>query len=1209
MLQYQDFKQDYYKILQNQPEILDWLHQDMLHGVWYANFKFPKKIWVNDAFWKTLKYEASNEAECNSALRRILNSDFNTRIKSFFENVEKDPSNVCGTTTHYTSGINNLVTLKSEGFNVLDRKGHVTGVIIKFKRIRSQTEMELIRDLETLHGHNLIYEETNEVARVGGWAVSMENHEIFWSKVTKDIHEVDQDYVPELEGAINFFKEGWSRDLITKVFSECIEFGKSYDEEFKVITAKGNEIWVRAFGKAEFKGDQCVRVYGAFQDINEKKLREIELEKSQERFEKIFNNSSIGKVLVNSKGELQMVNDAALETFELKDMDRSKVMKLTYKDMIHPDYLEEANMYRKKLLAGEIDKYKMESRFITAKGKHIWCNINTSIIRSEDGSDDLIITQAEDITEIKNLEKESRNNSIKFKNVFEYSPIGMGVVTLDREWQMANKKLANIVGYTVEEFMELRFSEVTHPDDLKNDAEYLAEMLENKRDYYSVQKRYIHKNGQIVYGLLNVSCVRDEHGNISSLIGHVVDLTQQIKADQALKRSFNELQSLLNATTHVSIIETDLNGYARKFNKGAENLLGYSAHEMIGRSVALLHEGSEIIERGKELSEQYNTEISGFNVFVYEANQGHYSSGEWTYIRKDGSKFPVQLVATAIRNDKNKITGYLGVATDISELKAMESSLIDAKVKAESANKSKSEFLANMSHEIRTPLNGIIGFTDLLMRTKLSENQAKYMQTVQTSANALLELVNDILDFSKIEAGKLELNPEKTNLTDLCVQSLDIIKHQAHSKGLELLLNVGTDSRKMMYADHVRLRQILTNLLGNAVKFTKEGEIELKVDISEIPGNSAELQYKFSIRDTGVGIASNNLKKIFNAFDQEDGSTTRKYGGTGLGLTISNKLLHLMGSELQVESTIDKGSIFFFTVNFKTEEEESYKISGSNKIKNVLVVDDNATNRNILKEMLAVDGLVSTVVSSGIDAIDLLSDERNNFDLAIIDYHMPYLNGVELIKHIREDLKLDSNKLPIILLHSSGEDALVNKKTKTLQLEANIVKPIQINKLFSVISAILSQDKTIKSNKIEDKTSSDLAQLKCRVMIAEDNPVNKFLSKTIVEKVVPNCTIIEANDGQEAVELCKKQNPDLILMDIQMPNLSGYHATEIIRLNEKEGERIPIIALTARTLKGEKERCEQHGMDGYITKPVVLETIKKLIIEHIVEKRQKYPIK
>ncbi|WP_142786339.1 PAS domain-containing hybrid sensor histidine kinase/response regulator [Changchengzhania lutea] len=1195
-------KDEYRAVLQEHPYLYDWLTDDILYGVWYCNFKKPTEFFINDSFKKTLNYPTSIVEEPSEVFADILTPLDKEKIDKEVHDCQKSISDQFDTIFQFKDYLDETIDLQAIGITIFEESGDKKGLIIKFLKPEktegySSNLLNKILAFKKLHS---IYDETNEIARIGGWEVNLITESVTWTKVTKDIHEVEPTYKPDLATGINFYKEGHCRDLITKLFNKAVDEGVPFDAELKIITAKGNEIWVRTFGKPEFEDGKCVRIYGAFQDIDEKRKQELQMKETKERFEKIFTNSSIGILLVNTDNKVLMVNHAVLKTFGFNKSDNEKVLNMTFKDMIHPDDLEEAKLYRQKLLAGKINSYKTEARYYTAKGNMIWCTIYTSMVRGYEDSDDLIITQVEDITERKELARIALENSNKFMNAFEYSPNGMGVVSINGEWLMVNKNLSQMIGYSKEELLQLRSKDITHRDDLYNDTEFLRELINQERESYGINKRYIHKNGKIVYGFLNVSLLRDKYGKPTSLIGQVVDMTESVKSERVLKNTLNDLQNLLAATTHVSIIETDLNGIARKFNKGAENLLGYNAADVIGAfNVGALHDPTEVAKRGMELSNEYKEEIKGFEVFTYKANIGEHDSSEWTYIRKNGKRFPVQLVVTAIKNSEGEITGYLGVATDISKLKMMEASLVKSKLRAESANKSKSEFLANMSHEIRTPLNGVIGFTDLLMRTKLSAVQKKYMHTIFNSANALLDLLNDILDFSKIEAGKLEINKERTDLVQLCGQTIDIIRHQAHEKGLEVILNIPPNTKRYIQADSVRLRQILTNLLGNAVKFTKTGEIELKIETEPNPNNKKEMLYKFSIRDTGIGIAPKNLKKIFSAFDQEDASTTRKYGGTGLGLTISNKLLELMDTRLHVESKSGSGSTFSFVVNFEIEDQKNRKVTLAKTIKNVLVIDDNSNNRTILESMLAIDKIDSTLFANGIDAIECL-EKGNPFDLAIIDYHMPYLNGLDLIRHFREELALTSEDLPIILLHSSGEDKKIHEACKNLDVQFNVVKPIQMNNLFELIDNIQNPTRKISQHTPAEQ-GVNLHLFSPNILVAEDNPVNKFLSKTIIHKILPKATIHEANDGLEAVKLYETKDIDLIFMDIQMPNMSGFEATKRIRGMEKSGEHVPIIALTARTVKGEKERCIKKGMDDFITKPVILERMKTAIIEFLLE--------
>ena len=426
---------------------------------------------------------------------------------------------------------------------------------------------------------------------------------------------------------------------------------------------------------------------------------------------------------------------------------------------------------------------------------------------------------------------------------------------------------------------------------------------------------------------------------------------------------------------------------------------------------------------------------------------------------------------------------------------------------------------------------------------------------------------------------------------------MDIIKHQAHKKDLEVLLNISSEINRFIYADAIRIRQIITNLLGNAVKFTEKGEVELKIEATPCENSLDEMQYTFSIRDTGIGIAPNNLQKVFNAFDQEDASTTRKYGGTGLGLTISNKLLGLMDSKLKVTSELGKGSVFSFEVRFKSEKGEDYLEETTKEINRVLVVDDNKNNRIILKEMLALGNIKSELVSNGIEALQSL-EGINRFDLAIVDYNMPYMNGIDLIGHIRNKLNHTREDLPIILLHSSADDDKIYQACKDLNVQFNITRPIQIDHLFNMLKNMklsVNEKVTIKAYKDLDKSATVFT-----VLVAEDNAVNKLLAKTIIRKALPNANILEVDNGFEAVEMYKNVPIDLILMDIQMPIMSGFEATQKIRDLEEKEHHVPIVALTARTLQGEQERCVEFGMDDYIAKPVIFNTVKDIIQKYLI---------
>ena len=673
-----------------------------------------------------------------------------------------------------------------------------------------------------------------------------------------------------------------------------------------------------------------------------------------------------------------------------------------------------------------------------------------------------------------------------------------------------------------------------------------------------------------------------EEGGCKRLYGTFQDIDEKKKADLAIQQSRQLLEDVLESASEVSIIATDHEGIITLFNKGAERLLGYSAGEVTGNeSWTILHAEEEILNRGIELSAISGQHIEGFNVFTYVPELEGSERREWTYIRKDGSQIIISMVVTPIK-DNAVITGYLGIAVDITERKKAERDLKEAKIQAEYASKAKSEFLANMSHEIRTPLNGVIGFTDLVLKTALNETQQQYVSIVNQSANSLLSIINDILDFSKIEAGKIELDISKCDIYEFSSQASDILSFQAQQKGLEMLLNVSPELPRFMWADIVRLKQILLNLLSNAVKFTEKGEIELEIKPIAHPSASITT-IRFEVRDTGIGIRKNKQEKIFEAFLQEDISTTKKYGGTGLGLSISNKLLALMGSKLQLESSSGKGSSFFFDLVVKTEDGAPIEWGNMDLIRNVLIVDDNINNRTILKTMLQLKNIHFDEAANGIEALQFLMTKQA-YDVILMDYHMPVMDGIETIRKIRENFSELDKDPAIILLHSSADDEKLIRACEELHVSQRLLKPIKIQEMFHALSHLFIKDETehtLQVNKESRKIKGNI-----RILIAEDNPINMLLASTIIRKIAPAAQIVEVKNGREAVESCEQHLPDMIFMDIQMPIVNGYEATGRIR-ELSPHVHIPIIALTAGNVKGERDKCIAAGMDDFVTKPFV----------------------
>ncbi len=530
---------------------------------------------------------------------------------------------------------------------------------------------------------------------------------------------------------------------------------------------------------------------------------------------------------------------------------------------------------------------------------------------------------------------------------------------------------------------------------------------------------------------------------------------------------------------------------------------------------------------------------------------------------------------------------YANVLAGVINKKKTEATLLKAKQEADIASKAKSEFLANMSHEIRTPLNGIIGFTDLLMRTPLNVIQQQYAENVNTSGHTLLGIINDILDFSKIEAGKMELELIKTDMIELIGQTSDIIKYHVSQKGIEFLLNIQPEMPRFAIIDPQRLKQILINLLGNAVKFTEAGEIELMVSFIKKDDDTGF--FTIHVRDTGIGIDAEQQKKLFRAFSQADSSTTRKFGGTGLGLTISNMLAQKMGSIIEIISEPDKGSDFFFSIETAYEYGEKLDGNSLSEIKSVMVIDDNDNNRLILEHTFVNWGIKFIGFDNGLSALKFI-EKSDPLDVIIVDYHMPYLNGLETIGLIRDKLKLSPDQQPVVLLHSSADDLKIYEECKKLGVKFNLTKPVKSQELLHYLKNIRLQSPSGEITKVKPliKEIVDISIDNApTILVVEDVLINMLLVTTSLKQFIPNVRILEAKNGKEAVVTASSRKPDMIFMDIQMPIMSGIEATIEIRNFEKgTNSHIPIVALTAGAIKEDKEKCLTAGMDDFMTKPI-----------------------
>ena len=681
---------------------------------------------------------------------------------------------------------------------------------------------------------------------------------------------------------------------------------------------------------------------------------------------------------------------------------------------------------------------------------------------------------------------------------------------------------------------------------------------------------------------------------------------------EELRKSETQISQLLQ-TTDQGIYGIDLDGRCTFINKSGLNILGYQLEECLGRNMHdLIHhthpDGSPYLADDCPIFRVKSTGV------------GCRIDNELLW-RRDGTPFTAEYSSYPM-NEDGQISGGVVTFSDITERKLIEEELHHARDMAESANIAKSAFLASMSHEIRTPMNGVIGFAGVLLDTDLSEEQREYAELVRKSGENLLGLINDILDFSKIEAGKLDIEILDFDLRTTVEDTAEMLAMRAANAGLELICQINPVVPSKLKGDPGRLRQIITNLAGNAIKFTHEGEVVIIAEVESDFGESVVI--RFSVRDTGIGIPKNRLAAIFTPFTQADGSTTRKYGGTGLGLTICKQLTELMGGAIGVDSVEGKGSTFWFTVFFEkqtipdqTSSSQTSEVSKTSEVSvatnittaRILAVDVNATNRMLMTTLLNSWGCRYEAAGDGEAALKLLhkaAEENDPFRIALLDQKMPGINGLELGRRIKADPLLKSTLM--IMVKSLGQRGDV-AALEQIGFAGYLTKPVRQSQLYDCIGLVLERADQTSLNQTSEvletsevsrglvtrHTVAESAKQGIRILLAEDNIINQKVAQTLLNKLGYKADVVA--DGQEAVRALELINYDLVLMDCQMPEMNGFEATAMIRSasSEVKNHAVPIIAMTANAMKKDRDECLEAGMDDYLSKPVKKDELSEVL--------------
>jgi two-component system sensor histidine kinase/response regulator len=765
-------------------------------------------------------------------------------------------------------------------------------------------------------------------------------------------------------------------------------------------------------------------------------------------------------------------------------------------------------------------------------------------------------------------EQALRESEAAYKSLVESLPLNVFRKDCLGRFVAANQRFCDTLGQPLEKILDhtdYDFFPEHQCDKYRRDDELVLAAGDTMED---IEAYFKPDTGEKLYVQVLKAPVYDASGKICGVQGMFWDVTQRIRSEESAHKSDSRFRKLVHSSL-IGIMVADLDGGILDTNEAFLKIVGYTRDDLESGELRWdVLTPAEYREGDLAALEQIRT-------------AGFCEPFEKEFFHKSGMRVPILIGAARLDESTNECICFI---IDITRQKHTEQELKAAKLAADSANQAKSQFLANMSHEVRTPMNAIIGMTELVLHSPLQPKQTEYLRMVLQSGESLLQVINDVLDFSKVESGKLELERAPMSIRECLGDALKTLALRAHDKELELALDVPADTPDWVLGDCGRLRQVVVNLVGNAVKFTPKGEVVVRVRAHKEFGADIELQ--FCVRDTGIGIPRDKLAKIFEPFEQADSSTTRQYGGTGLGLAIVQRIVDLMGGQVWVESEVGKGSEFYFNAHFERCAEPQVDQSPRIAIRGTraLIVDDNATNRRIVEEMLQQWQLIPAMCSGATQAMALLReafDRGRPFELVLTDRNMPDGDGMALVEMMRDDVRLAETR---VILLSSVDRPEDTENCERLNVVQRLTKPVKQSELFDAIVAALEiappERKPLDTSEGAFQPSRPL-----KILLAEDSLVNQRLATALLERYGHRLTV--AGNGVEALSALERESFDLVLMDVQMPEMDGLTATRKIREREAiQGGHTPIVAMTAHALKGDRERCLDAGMDEYVSKPV-----------------------
>ncbi|WP_276479601.1 PAS domain S-box protein [Paraflavitalea pollutisoli] len=1079
-------------------------------------------------------------------------------------------------------------------------------------------------------------------ARMGSWKLDFFSQEMTMSKEFATLleHEDQEELTMTFEQFLHQYVLPEDHNQVIRELTNSIhnKYNHDYETNFscQIVTHKGNTRHLYIRGKMV----DATSGFGIAQDVTTQKEAEQALQDSEQQFRLLAEHSE-DIITVNGLDGLLLYASPSME--KTLGYAPEEILNQSVLNYIHPDDRYKFAPQEGGPTMEDMENVTLRYRMRSKRGDYIWLE---SIIKPmrEMGEVTRLICTSRNITERKQseVEREQLLAEVKqseelLRTVINSTPDWIFIKDLGHRFLLVNQAFADSMNLAPQDFIGKNDLEIGFPGDVvTGDAEkdIRGFWQDDEEVAQTGNAKFIQEEPSSINGKEQVMTtvkvpLRDSDGAVWGVLGFAHNITEQKKSEERLLHKDLLLQAMAEAT-HQLISNNHL-------------------EEAIGEAIQLL--GVKLQVSSVNV---YKNEYSYQNDKWYSNQLLHWNSTTGELVHKDPIYQQLQMRDTGVvfetlkkeelycglvkdveHEDERAYFEYLGVrsiaivpiftlhqfwgmvgfhdkeerswtipefsilqsfAATLAaaiERKQMEQELVLAKDAAESASQAKSEFMANMSHELRTPMNGIIGFTDLVLTTDLQKSQRDYLHNVKKSANGLLDIINDILDFSKLEAGKLQIDHVPFRFDELVEETVDILMVKAFEKNLELICHIDPELPVQFGGDPVRIRQVLVNLLGNAIKFTPQGEILISLakagSIYQKNGKSY-LDLELSVRDTGIGISPKKLRKIFESFTQADSSTTRKYGGTGLGLTISKSLAELMHGNLTVNSELGRGSTFTLHVPLEVVKEHS-EIAAANKppLRKVLVVDDNGTNRWLMQEIFRFFSIPCEVAGSGKEALMILERVKSTgepLDLIITDHHMPEMDGLQLVQELRNHER--GFDQPTLLMLSSLEKNLFQHEADRLGIRQLLSKPVKMYELYATLCAMFIPGHEVVKQDLSATQIEHIADA-ATIMVVEDDPINMLLITEVLRKM--GFETVRANNGKEALEILPHYDPVLIFMDVNMPEMDGYTTTRHIRAMGEPYDHLPIIALTADAMQGDREKCLAAGMDDYVSKPFRIEEI------------------